>query len=122
MAISYPKSFPDPLVNGYEISVNMGVIRSNMNTGTIQQRRKQKTMPTIFTLEFAVPLEILGSWQTWVNEFAYNYFTINIVSHLTGDTDSSCSPHVIRFITNLSLSPITSNVYSVTVSAELALT
>lgn len=117
----YPSIFPEPMIDGYTISVDMGVVRTNMETGRSKQRRRYRDMPSIFTLEFAITLAQLGSWQTWVNAYAYQYFTMDMVSYTTSNkVGANCSPHTVRFISDLSLTPINANAFRVSVMAEVA--
>jgi hypothetical protein len=61
-------------------------------------------MPTVYALEFVMTVEQLGDWQVWVNDNGYDYFTIdNLESYQSGLEGKVSSPHVIRFISNLTI-------------------
>jgi hypothetical protein len=75
-----------------------------MDGGGARQRRLYRTMPTVYALEFVMTVEQLGDWQPWVNDNAYDYFTIgNLESYQSGQLGKVSSPHVIRFISNLAI-------------------
>lgn len=112
----YPKDFPLPLFSGYAIQTDMGLIRTGMETGAFKQRRRYNNMPQTFTLSFAVPMNIYYHWQTWVNEHAYQYIKMNLTSY---KTQKGCSSeHIVRFISNLSASPMSTEVFTVSVTVE----
>lgn len=114
--MDYPTRFPEPTINGYGINVKMGVVRGNLSMGYAKQRRKYKTMPQRFSLSFAIPIELLNDWQTWVNDNAYVYFNINLTSYHT--TTGKCSTHSVRFTSDLAITPLTPRVFTVSVTAE----
>ena len=118
----YPASFPAPMVEGYGINVDMGVISTQMSSGVRRIRRRHRSMPMVFSFNFAVKVLELDSWQTWVDSNAYTWFEIPATSFLTGmvQNDKHCSPHIVRFISDLSMSPINANAFTVQVAAELA--
>ena len=117
---NYPKDFPNPTIEGYGISVDMGITRTVFDTGRARQRRRYKTMPQVFSFNFVVPIHQLELWQIWVNKFAYSYFKMNATSYLTGyENDKFCSEHKVRFISDLSLTPATPEHMRISVAAEM---
>lgn len=112
--MDYPKQFPEPLINGYGIAVEMGIIRTEMENGFAKQRKRLNNMPQSFNLSFAIPLTMLTQWQTWVNDNAYEDFNINLTSFET--TTGFCSTHVVKFISDLNIQPLTADTFSASVT------
>jgi hypothetical protein len=117
---TYPSSFPTPLIDGYGIGVDMGLLRTPFESGRSRQRRRYTSMPTAFNFSFAVKVKDLDSWQQWVNQNAYTWFKIKAMSYLTGATNDTCSEHVVRFTSDLSITPITAEAVKIDVTAEQA--
>ena len=118
---TYPSAYPKPLIDGYGISVNMGVVRTEMETGRAKQRRRFRSMPQMFNFKFVVPISQLGPWQAYVNQYCYEWFELDATSYLTSSQlDDNCSPHIVRFTSNLEIAPFTGDSMSVTVTAEMA--
>lgn len=115
----YPDDFPLPQRDSYGYTVDAGLISTPMESGGPRQRRKYGSMPHYFSLEFIVPRADLDSWQQWVNQNAYDWFEIPLVNMITIG-DPLCSNYCFaRFISDLSLSVLTRDFFSVTVQAEL---
>lgn len=118
----YPSSFPTPTVQNYNIAVDMGIVRTRFDTGVNRQRRRYRTMPHLFNFTFAMPIVDLDTWQMWADEYAYQWFEIPAASYLTGmaQNDKNCSPHVVRFVSDLQITPLSNQSFAVTVVAEMA--
>jgi len=98
----YPETFRCAQWTPYQVAVDMGVLRTPMESGLARQRRLYRTMPTQFRLEFVMTVPELGAWQRWVNQFGYDYFTMGrLESYYAGLVGEISSPHSIRFISNL---------------------
>jgi hypothetical protein len=98
----YPDTFRCAQITPYRVTVDMGVLRTPMESGLYRQRRLYRTMPTVFALEFVMTVVELGDWQEWVNLYAYDYFTMNrLETYLAGKLGEISSPHSVRFIGNL---------------------
>ena len=115
----YPSTFPTPTIQGYAMQVDMGIIRTPFDTGRYRQRRTYKTIPHTFQFRFVVKNTDLDDWLQWVNNYAYEWFQINIYSFLTPQTNETCSPHAIRFISNISIAPLTTKYLEIGVTAEM---
>jgi len=116
----YPAAFACAQVLPYHIDVNMGVIRTPMESGHARQRRMFRTMPHLFTLEFVMKAVELGRWQSWVNEFAYDYFSLDLESMYSGLLGQITIPHDVRFTSNLTIDNVTYEWVRVRVQAELS--
>lgn len=120
--IKYPTVYPKPTIEGYAIAVDMGLSRVKMGAGNSKQRRRFRSMPQAFQFNFALPIDSLASWQMWVNDFAYTWFSMDVTSYLSGMPNSQghCTPHVIRFTSDLAITPINGASVNVQVNAEMA--
>ena len=116
----YPAKYPRPLIEGYQITTDMGVRRTEMNSGFAKQRRLYRTMPLYFNFTFTVKISDLHDWQIWVDDNAYDWFEMDATSHLSGYEGDNCSPHVIRFMSDLTITPIDHNFVNVNVKAEMS--
>jgi hypothetical protein len=120
MAVTYPESFRCAQITPYQISVDMGVLRTPMDGGATRQRRVYRTMPHTFSLDFIMTVQELGAWQDWVNVHGYDFFTINkLESMYAGQLGEIASPHSIRFTSNLTIDNPVYGWVRVKVSAEL---
>jgi len=120
MATVYPAQFQAAQVMPYQVAVDMGVLRTPMDSGYARQRRLYRTMPHNFALEFVMPALELGSWQSWVNQFAYDYFEMPLLESMwSGAAGAVASVHSIRFISDLSIENVVYGTVRVKVAAEL---
>lgn len=108
----YPVNFPQPTVNGFSNSIDTGLVRTEMENGFAKQRRRLYTMPQSFSLTFIVPIRQLNKWQLWVDSFAYDAFNMDI-----SGKDGKCKPVQIQFTSDLAISGLTKDVFSVSVNA-----
>lgn len=117
----YPESYPLPLVQGYAIDVDMGLIRTTFETGRVRQRRNYQTMPHLFGFTFVVGTRDLWDWLRWVNSYAYDWFEMDCTSFLTGYQESSgyCSAHAVRFASNIRMTSVDREYFEVNVTAEM---
>jgi len=100
--ITYPTEFRCAQIANYRVAVDMGVLRTPMDSGLPRQRRLYRTMPHTFQLEFIMTVPELGAWQRWVNAHAYDYFTMGkLESYFAGVMGEIATPHSVRFTGNL---------------------
>lgn len=119
----YPGEFPLPQLSPYAYVVDVGLLRTPMDGGFARQRRLYDVQPTTWALEFKIPVRQLYAWQTWVNQNAFDFFTIRLASWLSSQAptdDGVLFPHIVRFTTNLEINLIERAVYQVRVGAELS--
>jgi len=119
---AYPADYPIADRSPYSYQVDMGVIRSEMAAGNFRQRRVFKNMPHAIALVFHMSIETLHSWQAWVNENAYAYFTCPISTMYAGGppTPGNIRAEVLRFTSDLAIAMDGFDYVAVTVGAELA--
>jgi len=113
----YPTSFPLPLIEKYDLEVDMGLRRTAMDCGSTRQRRRYRSMPTYFTFGFILSIEELHDWQAWVEANAYDWFVMDITSRAS--VHLPCVPHQVRFISGLEINAVNEELFSVDVTAEL---
>jgi len=120
MTVIYPDEFRCAQIMPYRISVDMGLLRTPMESGAARQRRLYRTMPTQLQLEFVMTIPELGDWQEWVNVNAYDFFTMKkIESMYAGKLGEISSPHSLRFIGDLEMDNPVYGWVRVKVPAEL---
>jgi hypothetical protein len=102
--VTYPETFRCAQWTPYQIAVDMGLLRTEMDGGGARQRRLYRTMPHKFQLEFVMTAVELGAWQRWVNSYAYDFFTMaRLESWHSGTVGEISSPHSVRFIGDLQI-------------------
>lgn len=117
----YPHlQFPLPLRDSYSYTVDMGLLRTTINTSIPRQARRYTSMQHFFSMEFAVPISLLYLWQSWMNIYGYKWFEIPLM-HMGTATQPPCTNFTtVRLISDLEMAVISQKVLSVRVSAELA--
>lgn len=123
MTINYPTSFPLPLIDGYNITVDPGLIRTAKGAGYARQRQLYTWQPEAYNFVFAVKASELSNWQDWINEFGFEWFKLDMMTHESSkaQTDKHCSSHTVRFIGNVTIAPLSGEEYvEVAVLGELA--
>lgn len=118
--VVYPVNFPAPRIAPYAWEVDMGVLRTPMDGGLARQRRLYDVMPHAYALQFALPITLLFDWQSWVNQYAYDYFELPLISWLSSQAATKTSVHIARFTSNLKIEFNPNDAVLVSVSAELS--
>jgi hypothetical protein len=115
----YPPNFPLPLLTPYTWEVDMGLLRTPMDGGMARQRRLFDVMPHTIQVSFVVPQAQLTAWQNWVHLHAYEYFQVELLTHLTPPNKCGSS-HLARFTTNLIFGTLTKGHLTCKVAMELS--
>jgi hypothetical protein len=121
--IDYPTSFPKPLIDGFNIKVDPGLIRTVHGAGYARQRQLYTWQPEIYNFTFAVESKNLSNWQDWANEFGYEWFKIDFMTHESSktQTEKHCTTHTVRFIGNITIASLNREQYvEIAVLGELA--
>ncbi|MGA1372885.1 MAG: hypothetical protein ACO3Z6_14940 [Pseudomonadales bacterium] len=116
---TYPATFPCVQINGYRLDAEMGAIRTEIPMSQVQ-RRVFRTMPHVIALSFVMTVPEWGTWQAWIKNNAYDWFTISLPSLYAGKSGSRMSPHVIRFTSPVVASNVTDSHVQVSVAAEMS--
>ena len=122
--IDYPKGWPVPLIEGFRIDVDAGVQRSIIDTGYYRQSNEYYWQPETYSVDFVVPAQDFGDWQDWMNEFSGQWFRIDMMSHMSskdGRTEHFCTPHIVRLIDDLMVTPFMGQQQQIKVSTKLEL-
>lgn len=112
----WPSVLPTPTIEGYALNVDMGLTRTEMEKGIAKQRRRYRTMPTKATVQFAVSQAQFTTFQNWVHSFGFEWFEMNLTSFL-----GKCVTHEVRFITDLGITPINDNAFTIAAMLEIRL-
>jgi len=96
----------------------MGILRTPMEGGYSRQRRLYDVMPHVWAIEFEVKVAQLYDWQNWINQYAYDFFKMPLISWLSSQAGTKTSLHVVRFISNLEVELVIDTTVTVRVSVE----
>ena len=119
MPTQYPETFPQPLLQGFNMSVASGVIRSDMDTHQVQ-RRVFSTMPHVFSMSFIMSLVEWDAWARWVAEYGFRWFEIEFPTMYAGRLDADKSAILIRLISIGAAAPVSGQHVQIAVTAEIA--
>lgn len=119
MTTQYPPTLPEPSVTGFSASVQMGAIRSELDTHQAQ-RRVFTGMPHSFSLSFVMDLADWADWQRWMLANAYTWFEMRLPSLYAGKVAQDTSLLLIRLTSNISTTMLAQDTVRCSVSAELA--
>jgi len=115
----YPPTFPLPLLTPYSWEVDMGLLRTPMDGGLQRQRRLYDVQPHTFQVSYVVPQSLLTAWQSWINLHGYDYFQLELLTHLT-PSNKCGSTHYARFTSNLVFSTLTKGYLTVKATMEMS--
>lgn len=116
----WPKTLPAPDRDGYQYAIEFGLLRTGMQGGYIRQRRTAFGMPATFALSFRMNTAQLGILQTFLHNFGYSWFAMDLVTGAARVVRplSDCVLHKVRFISNPAHDMIGPNLWRVTLQAE----
>lgn len=115
---TYPSTFPCAMIDGYNMTVASGVIRSG-HPGQAQ-RRVFNTMPHTINLSFTMPVSDWNAWFDWMKSNGYRWFDMSLPSLYAGLENARMSVHVIRLVSQMSAENITDKQVRVSVVAEMS--
>lgn len=115
---TYPSSFPCPLIEGYAIQIDAGLLRTNFQSGNTRQRRAYSNLPHYITMSFAIKINLFDEWLQWINDNAFEWCLFPAVTWANGTLDEIPKDHVLRLIADIEISAITNEYFRVTVRAE----
>ncbi len=122
--ITYPATWPRPLIDGFRIEVDAGLSRSVIDSGYYRQSQGYYWQPEIYNVDFVVPAQDFGDWQDWMNEFSGQWFSLDMMSHVSsqgGRIERFCTPHTVRLIEDLRVTPFMGHQDQIRVSTKLEL-
>lgn len=96
---------PLPNAKGYGYQRDAGLIRSPFPSPLPDQKQSRTSWSNTFTTSWDLTLEQLAIAETYLLEFGYSWFDLELVSGETpaGDTDSI---HTVRLVESYKVQPI----------------
>jgi hypothetical protein len=117
----WPVNLPQPDRDGYGYELAFGLLRTQMQGGTVRQRRSVFNMRGTFSMSFRMNTAQLGILQVFLDKFGYGWFAMDLVSGAARvwRVKSDCLLHRVRFISDPSHAMIGPNLWRVTLAAEV---
>jgi hypothetical protein len=115
----YPFRFPCPLIEGFSIDVDAGLIRSKEG-GMPHQRRVVETMPHSFKCRFVLSIRDWAYWQEWMQNDGRQWFLIELPSMYAGLNNDVTWPHLVRIMSPITIDARTHEYITASVTFELA--
>jgi len=110
--------FPLPNLSGYAYSRDAGLVRTQMQSGAVRQRRRWTVGRRTATITFPIATDMLYALEEFVNQQGPAWFTMGLV---TGDNSSQvAAPHVVRITANPAYSSLQGETIEVALSLEIA--
>lgn len=119
----YPTTLPLPSVMDYAVQTVMGVSGVTFEAGNRRQRRTSRRERHTFNLSFTFTTAQLWAWQSWANQYGYDWHLMNLESAYSGfsATGDRLIPHYVRYTTDINIETLGGGYFRVMVSAELDL-
>lgn len=109
---------PTPKLSGYSYTVDAGLVRTPMDSGYHNQRRRWTNRPTRFNLTFEVSTAELQTVSEVVNEYGYDWLYMPLISGANGMPKPM--DHVVRFMSDLTVESGGWDYYNVSAVVEMA--
>lgn len=104
--MDYPKTLPCPQIDGYGYSVDFGLSQVIFENGRGRQRRGVYSEKYIFDMSLVLSMEQVWEWQSWANQYGYNWHYMPLMSNFAGLQEATQIPHFIRYISDITLEPV----------------
>lgn len=118
---TYPSNLPAPLIAEYSNSVNFGLSAIQFETGHRRQRRGAKRERQVFGLALVMPRALQYQWQTWINQYGYDFHYLDLESNWSGGTGQTLIPHFVRVIGDIVVEEIDGMNVKITYQVEMDL-
>ena len=115
----YPVGLPIAQVSDYAVDINHGVSSVLFERGNTRQRHFARQERHSFTISIVLSLADLWTWQSWANQYGYDWHYMPMVSNYSGFTGSKPVPHYIRYTSDISIQMLGADYVRVSVQAEL---
>jgi hypothetical protein len=117
----WPANLPEPDRDGYQYELAFGLLRTQMQGGTVRQRRTVFGMRGTFGMTFRMNTAQLGLLQVFLDKFGCGWFAMDLVSGAARvwRVRSDCLLHRVRFVSDPLHAMIGPNLWRVTVTAEI---
>lgn len=116
---SYPGFLPAPQVASYATETIVGVSAVTFERGNTRQRRSIRRERIVFNLAMVFDIPQLWAWQSWANQYGYDWHTMNLQSHYAGLAGSTLIPHLVRYISDIQIEPVGFDQVRVSLQAEM---
>lgn len=117
----YPSTLPAPQIADYAVQANIGLTVVSFEAGNRRQRRVSRRERHTFNLSFVFTTAQLWAWQSWANQWGYDWHQMNLESAYSGLSGSRLIPHYVRYTSDIGIEALGNGYHRVTVSAELDL-
>lgn len=117
--MNYPAILPCPQIDGYQVAVVYGTTGVRFENGMSRRRKGPKREQHVFSLSIVLTTAQLWTWQSWANDYGYEWHWINLPSNYAGATAETAVPHYIRYIGDITIEPVDALYFAVSVQAEL---
>jgi hypothetical protein len=118
---AYPSSLPLPQIEGYQVAVTIGTSGVQFENGNSRRRRSARQERHVFSMALVLSVSDLWDWQSWANEFGYDWHYLNLTTSFAGFTTGRTLPHYIRYIGDISIEPVSASHVRVSFQAEMDL-
>lgn len=119
----YPSTLPLPQVADYGVQTIMGVSATVFEGGNRRQRRTSRRERHTFNLAFVFTTGELWTWQSWANQYGYDWHQMLLESSFSGfsATGARLIPHYVRYTSDIGIETLGNGYFKVSVTAELDL-
>lgn len=115
----YPSTLPTPQIDGYATQIDYGYSAIAFENGNKRQRKRYKKELYYFQFSLILTSTQLWTWQSWANDFGYDWHWMQMQSNYVGAAGATVSRHYIRYTGDISIEAIDGIYYRVTVQAEM---
>lgn len=116
----YPSYLPCPQTSDYKGTIDFGLSSVTFNHGNKRRRRMASSRLERYDLTFVYTTQQLWYFQSWANQFGFDWHWMPIVSHFSGLVDpASVLPHRVRIISDLNIAAIGPDHFKVKLQIEL---
>lgn len=119
MPVTYPSTLPCPMIEGYSIDVDAGLIRSK-ERGLPTQRRVYQTMPQSVKCKFTLSFRQWGHFQSFLANEATDWFWIDLPSMYAGLKSKRTFPHLVRLVSQIAIDTKSATHITASVTLEMA--
>lgn len=117
----YPGSLPAPQIEGYQVEIDYGTTGVTFENGNRRQRKGFRKERHFFQYSLVLDINELWTWQSWANQYGYDWHYEDMVSNYSGTTGKALIPHYIRYISDINIEPVDRDYFRVSLQAEMDL-
>lgn len=116
----YPSILPCPMASDYKGLVDFGLLAVKFNRGNTRRRRMASSRLETYDLSFAYTLQQLWTFQTWANQFGYDWHYMPIITHYSGFVDpANVLPTRVRISGDISITTLNADMFRVRFPIEV---